>query len=147
MLGMVKELLVQLFKKPATNKFPVKYAPKSITGLLEKVEKGQAKLNEPVPVPEGFRGRLSYDRKKCIMCKQCIKVCPAAALEVDEKNNRIKHFVSRCTFCAQCVDICPTKALSMTNEFLLSAYDKKQGFVEVKEQPKEKKEKAIAGEK
>jgi len=141
MLSMVKELLAQLFKKPATNKFPVKYAPKSATKLLEKAGKGKAKLNPPVSTPERFRGRLSYNRAKCIMCLQCIRTCPAAALEVDEKKNRIKHFVSRCTFCAQCVDTCPVKALAMTNEFLLSSYDTKQGFIEVKGEKKEAKEK------
>ncbi len=141
MLGMAKELLKQLFRSTATNKFPVKYAPKSATKLLEKVEKGEAKINPPVPVPQRFRGRLSYDRKKCIMCRQCVKVCPAAALEVDEKNNRIKHYVARCTFCAQCVDICPTKALEMTHEFLLSSYDKKQGFALPEKKQEKKKEK------
>ena len=41
------ELLKQLFKKPATNVFPVTYYPDSILKLLEKVEKGEAKIHPP----------------------------------------------------------------------------------------------------
>ena len=51
------ELLKQLFKKPATNVFPVTYCPDSVLKLLEKVEKGEVKINPPVEVPKGFRGK------------------------------------------------------------------------------------------
>lgn len=128
MFDMAKELLRQLFRKSFTNKFPTKHAPKNITGLLEKVGRGEAKINPPIEIPRKFRGRLLYHMDKCIRCKQCIHACPAAALEFDEKNNKIKHYVARCTFCGQCVDICPVKALEQTGEFLLSSYDKKMGF-------------------
>ncbi|MCX6802839.1 MAG: 4Fe-4S dicluster domain-containing protein [Candidatus Diapherotrites archaeon] len=152
-MGMAGELFKQMFKKSATNQFPVKYAPKSTTKLLEKVEKGEAKINPPVPTPPNFRGRLSYLREKCILCRQCIRVCPAAALEFDQPANAIKHYVARCTFCAQCVDICPTKCLAMTDEFLLSAYDTNMGFAIPKkeekkeEEPKQESEKPIVAEK
>jgi formate hydrogenlyase subunit 6/NADH:ubiquinone oxidoreductase subunit I len=137
-MGMASELLKQLFKKSATNQFPVKYTPKSTTKLLEKVAKGEAKINPPIPTPPNFRGRLSYVREKCILCRQCIRVCPAAALEFDQGANAIKHYVARCTFCSQCTDICPTKCLAMTDEFLLSAYDTEMGFsIPKKEAPKE----------
>jgi len=147
MFDMAKELARQLFRKPATNAFPTKHAPGNVTKLLERVKKGEAKINPPIETPPGFRGRLSYDREKCIMCKQCIRVCPAGALEVDEKNNRIKHFVSRCVFCGQCVDICPTKALSQTSEFLLSSYDKKMGFAEPEKKQEEKSNSSKEGKK
>jgi len=138
MFDMAKELLKQLFRKPATNKFPTKHTPGNVTKLLKKVESGEAKINPPIPTPPKFRGRLAYNRAKCIMCRQCVRVCPTAALEVDEKGNRIKHHVSRCCFCGQCVDICPVKALEQTDQFLLSSYDKKMGFVEVKGEKKPK---------
>lgn len=151
-MGMASELLKQLFRKSATNKFPVKYAPKSTTALLEKVECGEAKINPPIATPPNFRGRLSYVREKCILCRQCIRVCPAAALEFDQPSNAVKHYVARCAFCSQCADICPTKCLAMTDEFLLSAYDTKMGFAvpkkeEKKEEPKKEEEKPAAGEK
>ncbi len=129
MLSFVKQLVKQLFKKPSTNPFPCKHVPKSFTHLMEEVEKGKAKINKPIKTPPRFRGRLIYHEDKCIRCKQCIRVCPAKALEFDEKNNRIKHYVSRCTFCGQCVDICPVKALEQSDEFLLADYNKDAGFL------------------
>ena len=125
MFEMVKELFKQLFKKPFTNKFPAKHAPKSILKLLKKVEEGKVKLNDPVPVPEGFRGKITYNKEKCIGCKLCIKVCPANCFDFLEKERKVKYHLSRCTFCAQCVDVCPVDALASTKEFLLADYKKK----------------------
>jgi formate hydrogenlyase subunit 6/NADH:ubiquinone oxidoreductase subunit I len=75
-------------------------------------------------VPKGFRGKIQYDKDKCIGCKLCIKVCPSEAIEFVEENKKIKIYLSRCTFCSQCNDICPVKCLSMSNEFLLADSDK-----------------------
>jgi len=124
MLEMAKELVKQLFKKPFTNLFPAKRAPKSTLALLKKVQEGKAKLNPPVPVPPGFRGAIIYYNSKCIGCKLCIKVCPANCFDYLEKERKVKYHVSRCTFCAQCVDVCPTKALESGKEFLLADYRK-----------------------
>ena len=125
MFEMPKELLKQLFRKPFTNLFPAKHAPKNVLGLLEKVGKGEVKLNPPVPVPERFRGKIGYDKKRCIGCKLCIRVCPAACFDYFEKERKVKYHLSSCTFCTQCVDVCPTKALWTTKEFLLADYKKK----------------------
>ena len=137
---MVFELIRQLFRKPATNKFPVKYTPKSVTALMEKVESGKVKINPPVEIPPDYRGKISYDRDKCVGCGICVKVCPAKAIELvpDEKAvifhekegarlaapMKIKIYVSRCLFCSQCVDVCPRKCLSMSSEFLLANTNK-----------------------
>ncbi len=127
-------LLKQLIRKPATNPFPVKHAPSNVTRLIEKVQRGEVKINPPVPVPEGFRGKLHYNPERCIGCRLCITVCPADAMEWIPELRKIRHYVSRCMFCALCVDVCPgkkfpgeekaVKALSMTDEFLLASYDK-----------------------
>jgi len=118
------ELVKQLFKRPATNKFPAKYAPKSVSGFLKKVEEGKVKIVPPIEVPKGFRGKIKYDREKCIGCSLCVKVCPTAAIEYLKEKKKIRIYVSRCCFCAQCNDVCPVGALSMSDEFLLSDYDK-----------------------
>lgn len=123
-MKMLRVLLTQLFKTPATNKFPAKYAPKSVLGFLDSIQKGKAKLNPPIEIPPKFRGKIAYDREKCIGCQLCIKVCPTKAIEFMPEEKKIKIFVSRCCFCAQCNDICPVDALSMTDEFMLSSYDK-----------------------
>jgi formate hydrogenlyase subunit 6/NADH:ubiquinone oxidoreductase subunit I len=123
-MGVVGTILKQLFLKPATNKFPAKYAPASTIQFLDKVTKGELKLIPPIPVPPRFRGKIAYDRDKCTGCKLCVKICPTRAIELLPEEKKVKVFISRCCFCAQCVDICPVDALAMTDEFLLSTYDK-----------------------
>ena len=123
-MEIVKILLRQLVQTPATNKFPAKYAPKSTIQFLDKVKRGELKLIPPIPVPPKFRGKISLNREKCTGCQLCIKVCPTQAIEFIPEEKKVKIFVTRCCFCAQCSDICPTGVLSMTDEFLLSSYDK-----------------------
>ncbi|MBN2067230.1 MAG: 4Fe-4S binding protein [Candidatus Diapherotrites archaeon] len=124
MTAMLRELLKQLFKRPFTNKFPSKRIPESVNGFLEKAEKGKAKINPAIPVPEGFRGRIEYYREKCIGCQLCTKVCPADAIVFLPKEKKVEYHLFRCSFCGQCVEICPVKALEFTKEFLLADYKK-----------------------
>ena len=123
----LKTLFSQLLTRPVTNRFPVKYMPRSVTGLLRKVEEGKATIHPPVPVPEKFRGKLAYDREKCIGCQLCIRVCPANVIKFKPEEKKIRIHVARCTFCSQCVDACPVGALSMSQEFLLADYDRFSG--------------------
>jgi formate hydrogenlyase subunit 6/NADH:ubiquinone oxidoreductase subunit I len=113
-----------MFKKPVTNKFPAKYTPSSTTKFMENVSNGTAKMNPPIVTPDNFRGKICYDKEKCIGCKLCLKVCPSEAIEFKEPEKKIKIFLARCTFCSQCNDICPVSCLRMSNEFLLADTDK-----------------------
>jgi formate hydrogenlyase subunit 6/NADH:ubiquinone oxidoreductase subunit I len=124
MFPTVRQVLKQALRKPFTNKFPVKYAPKNVTALLQKVERGEAQINPPVPIPENFRGKIRYERDKCIGCKMCIRVCPAKVIEFKEEDKKIKMYVARCIFCGQCVEVCPVDCLHMTDEFLLADVDR-----------------------
>ena len=92
--SMLGPVLAQLFKKPWTNKFPAKYQPSSTTKFLSDVGSGKAKINPPVPVPEGFRGKIKYDTDKCIGCKLCIRVCPTGAIEFKEKEKKVKFYLA-----------------------------------------------------
>ena len=123
-LAMLPKVFVQMFKKPYTNRFPAKYTPPSTTKFLEAVGVGKAKLIPPIETPEGFRGKIQYDKEKCTGCKLCIRVCPSSAIEFKEEEKKIKIYLARCTFCSQCNDVCPVNCLSMSNEFLLADVDK-----------------------
>lgn len=120
----LKTLLSQLLSRPATNRFPAKYMPKSVTRFLARVQEGKAKIHPPVPVPPRFRGKIAYEREKCIGCQLCVRVCPAKAIEFKAEEKKIRMYVARCTFCAQCVDVCPVNALSLSPEFLLASADR-----------------------
>jgi len=96
-------VLGNLFKKPATNPFPE---------------------SEPVPTPEGFRGKLVYYPEKCVGCRLCVTVCPAGVIEYVPEVRKVTFWLGRCVFCQQCVDVCPVKALEMSNEFLLATDNK-----------------------
>jgi len=72
-IEMPKELFKQLFKKPFTNLFPLKHAPKSVLALLKKVKEGKVKLNDPVPVPKGFRGAIVYDKKNVLAANSALR--------------------------------------------------------------------------
>jgi NAD(P)H-quinone oxidoreductase subunit I len=123
-LPMIPELLRQLFRKPATNAFPVRYLPPSVTGFLKKVSSGEAKINPPIETPPKFRGKIVYDRTTCTGCSLCIKTCPSLAIELIPETKRIRIYVTQCIFCSQCNDICPKDSLHMTPEFLLACEDR-----------------------
>jgi len=121
------EVLKQIFKKPATNPFPVKYAPDNMHAAVPLIVEG--KINPPVPVPERFRGKIEYDRTACIGCRMCITVCPAEAIEyIDppegEKKGKVKFNMSRCTFCGFCTDTCPKNCIRMGKDFLMATTDR-----------------------
>ena len=122
--SMLGPVFKQMFMKPWTNKFPVKYTPKNTTELLKQVGEGKVQINPPIATPEGFRGKIKYDTEKCIGCKLCIRVCPCGAIEFKEKEKKVKIYLARCCFCSQCNDVCPVNCLSMSDEFLLADTDK-----------------------
>ena len=122
--SMLPQVFAQMFKKPFTNKFPVKYTPHNTTKLLEAVGKGEVQIIPPVETPKGFRGKIQYDKEKCTGCKLCIRVCPSEAIEFKPDEKKIKIYLARCTFCSQCNDVCPVQCLGMSNEFLLADADK-----------------------
>lgn len=123
-MSMLRVLIRQLFLPPATNRFPATHAPKSVSGFLARAAADGSIVTPPVPTPPGFRGKIAYDREKCIGCQLCVKICPAKAIEFIPEEKKVRIFVARCCFCSQCNDVCPTNCLSMTDEFLLSSYDK-----------------------
>lgn len=130
---MINRMMIQILRQwcedPATNPFPVAHMPDNLTEALKAAAEGKIKLNDPVKTPEGFRGRIGYDKKTCIGCKMCIKVCPANAIESLDEEKKVQFHMDRCCFCAQCTEICPVSCIWMTDEFAFSSYERKKQIV------------------
>jgi len=119
-LPSITNVIKQALKKPATNLFPAKYLPPSVTEYMKAVGEGKAAMNPPVAIPENFRGRITYDHDTCIKCKICIRVCPAHAIEFLKETKTIRIYVDQCIFCGQCNDACPVSCLHMSGDFFLA---------------------------
>jgi formate hydrogenlyase subunit 6/NADH:ubiquinone oxidoreductase subunit I len=127
---MITRILPQLFRqilsRVATNPFPAVHMPPSLTDALSDPD---SPPNPAIPVGKRFRGRLNYDRNKCIGCKLCVRVCPAHATDYLAEEKKIVIHNDRCCFCAQCTEVCPVKCLSMSGLFMISSYDRKANVV------------------
>jgi len=126
---MTLQILKQVVEKPFTNLFPVPHMPDNLGEVLKAAAEGRVQVNPPVEVPKHFRGKIAYDREKCIGCRLCTRVCPANAITYIPEEKKVMVHVDRCCFCAQCTEICPVQCLWMTEEFLLSSYDRKAQVV------------------
>ncbi|MDR1977840.1 MAG: 4Fe-4S binding protein [Synergistaceae bacterium] len=120
------QLLRQLCSRAVTNLFPSAHMPPSLTAVLSDPE---VSPNPPVPVGKRFRGRLHYDRSKCIGCRLCVKVCPANATDYLAEEKKIVIHNDRCCFCAQCTEICPVKCLTMSETYMISSYARRENVV------------------
>jgi formate hydrogenlyase subunit 6/NADH:ubiquinone oxidoreductase subunit I len=102
---MIKEVLGQLFRKPATNMYPA----------------------EKLDMPEKFRGKLRFYPEKCIGCKICMRDCPTDAIVINKTaDNKFEAYIdlAKCIYCAQCVDSCPKKALESTKNVELAQLER-----------------------
>jgi formate hydrogenlyase subunit 6/NADH:ubiquinone oxidoreductase subunit I len=117
---MAKEVLEHSVMKPATCNYPA----------------------EKRRMPEHFRGRIRYKAENCIGCKICMRDCPARAIEIIKKADKVfeaKFHLDRCIYCGQCVDSCPKDALELTPEFELAQVDKEKLTVVCQREEREDK--------
>ena len=85
------------------------------------------------PMKENFRGMVDLIPPDCVICYQCIKICPTAALDLghkqlvveEKKKNEITKFTFNaelCCFCGLCEEICPTDAIYLNQMYEVSTF-------------------------
>lgn len=74
---------------------------------------------------ENFRGKIKYNKEKCIKCAVCTRVCPSKGA-VFIKNNEFTLDYAQCIYCYNCVENCSKNALERTSEFELAALNKEE---------------------
>ena len=105
-MSLAPEVLGNLLKRRATRMYP----------------------EEKVEPPEAFRGKLGFDREKCIGCGLCWRVCPSSAAKEsrDEKGRRPVFHIGKCIYCYLCVEVCPRKAIKPGKEYAVVVFDKRE---------------------
>jgi NADH-quinone oxidoreductase subunit I len=103
--SVIPKLLLNLFKKRMTVKFP----------------------QESIPLPANYRGLHNFDAGKCLGCGKCAEICPNKAITmIDVKQpdgttqKRPRIDINKCCFCGLCESVCPTKALRLTKKIPLA---------------------------
>ncbi|HOC02823.1 MAG TPA: 4Fe-4S dicluster domain-containing protein [Candidatus Ratteibacteria bacterium] len=116
----LREAIKSMISKPYTTKFP---------------------YEEHIPF-EKFRGKPVFNPEKCVGCGACSIVCPAGAIQledrVDEKNfmgtRKLTHYSGICIFCGQCEANCiaDNQGIKLSKEFDLAYFHQGQDshFVE-----------------
>jgi len=96
--------------------------------------------DEPLKMPDRFRGIQHFDPEKCIVCNQCARICPTACITLTGKRNPDPESKQKlvidtydinfelCILCDLCTEVCPTEAIVMTNNFELAAYSRDELF-------------------
>lgn len=84
---------------------------------------------EKVPVPPGFRGKVTVSDEKCIGCSKCSLVCPARCITMTESPKEVEFkgkimarkkkpqvTLYKCIRCGLCERHCPADAIHVTSE-------------------------------
>ncbi len=100
---MFPTVMKNLFSRPATRRYPFQ------------------EVREPFA---GYRGRLSFDVKKCDLCGDCARVCPANAISVSAEKQELHYAPFNCIYCRTCVETCLQQAINMDNHYTAPAYEK-----------------------
>ncbi len=96
------------------------------------------------PMAERFRGLVDLRPDKCIVCYQCVKICPTASLSITHKEantstspgtskkktlETFKYNMELCCFCGLCQQACPTSAVYMNKLYEIAVYDRNKLYI------------------
>ena len=69
------------------------------------------------------------DFSRCVACDECARVCPTAAISVEDMGSNEKTVTlsyASCIQCRECVVGCPEKAISVSHDVEVAAYTREQ---------------------
>jgi formate hydrogenlyase subunit 6/NADH:ubiquinone oxidoreductase subunit I len=99
---MLPTVLRNLFGGPATRKYPYE-------------------VRDPF---EGARGHIEFDDDKCILCGNCARRCPAAAIEINKDKGELVFYPASCIICFVCAEACNKDAIIADNRWRKPYYTK-----------------------
>lgn len=110
-----------------------KYIDESIAQACAAAARATTVLSKKTLEMEGIIANVNEDL--CSSCRICESLCPYSAIEIQEKDGKLKAHVieALCKGCGVCGTACPTKAITLghfTNEEILAQV--KAALVEVK---------------
>ena len=72
-------------------------------------------IEAALTTPAGLRNLPQVDGETCIGCVACANMCPAAAIDISDGEERLVKFTHKdCICCGTCEDICPVKAVTLS---------------------------------
>lgn len=105
MIPYLTKSLGNLFRAPATEKFP----------------KG-----EPPKAAPGYRGRIIYHPETCVNCGMCMRVCAPQCMERTmeplpngDQKITLTFDLTSCTFCSMCADFCARKSIELSDDYMI----------------------------
>ena len=114
-VNFTKTELKNLFKKPATEKYP----------------------EGPSTIKDATRGHVANNMDACVLCSVCQMRCPTGAITVDRKAQTWTIRPFSCIQCRRCVDNCPKKSLSMQKEYTEPDMTKSEQVYELSDKQKQ----------
>jgi NADH-quinone oxidoreductase subunit I len=135
----------------------LKYIGRLITGSLSLVKgllvtlRNAARRAVTIQYPtqkldmtERFRGLVDLRREKCIICCQCVKICPTACLAITDRQSpenkkaleTFKYNMELCCFCGLCEQVCPTQAIYMNKIYEIAVYKRDKLHIDLLNQEK-----------
>ncbi|MDR3205623.1 MAG: 4Fe-4S binding protein [Candidatus Methanoplasma sp.] len=87
---------------------------------------------EKLWVPDNYRGRPGLRFDRCVECGMCVRMCPTACIKLvdvdDDNGKKVKRpqiNMGRCAMCGYCAEYCPVDAMTVTPEFELAEYTRR----------------------
>lgn len=91
----------------------------------QRKENARISFMEKITIPDYIdpqqmkTGEMVFDHDKCNGCTSCMRICPAASIEMKDKKATMAEGAN-CIACADCIAICPEDAISIKSSYKFS---------------------------